>query len=301
MGAEPIVMGQPWNWSRSSTRAARCSAGDPGRDAGGQPAPPLRRYRRAATATGRSSCTVGPTGRTCGRAGGTSPSAASPRSASLPRPPSGSWPRRPASTAAADAAAGRRRLPRRRRGRRPFIFELEHPGPFTFADGEVEVAWVPLASLDAWLGRHETCPDPSRWWRRTRSPDRRPVRLPPMTVEERIADTVATHVARVGERATRSSRMPSSRNWSTRSVHAFDELHTELDVEDRVRQRLEGRETFRVYDLLAHGEVFAGYRSIPRYPRGRGRPRPRLPDLVAQVHRHLTSNRPRSRSMPTTC
>jgi isopentenyldiphosphate isomerase len=41
-----------------------------------------------------------------------------------------------------------------------FLYEVEHAGPFTFADGEVEeVEWVAVADLPAWLEHHEIVPD----------------------------------------------------------------------------------------------------------------------------------------------
>ena len=41
-----------------------------------------------------------------------------------------------------------------------FLYETEHGGPFTFADGEVEeVVWVPFAALPAWLDDHDVVPD----------------------------------------------------------------------------------------------------------------------------------------------
>ena len=41
-----------------------------------------------------------------------------------------------------------------------FLYETEHAGPFTFADGEVEeVVWVPFTDLGAWLADHEVVPD----------------------------------------------------------------------------------------------------------------------------------------------
>lgn len=43
---------------------------------------------------------------------------------------------------------------------RGVLFEVDHDGPFTFADGEVEeVRWVPLASLADFLAEHPHCPD----------------------------------------------------------------------------------------------------------------------------------------------
>ena len=40
------------------------------------------------------------------------------------------------------------------------IYEVEHPGPFTFADGEVVASeWVALADLPAWLAAHRVVPD----------------------------------------------------------------------------------------------------------------------------------------------
>jgi 8-oxo-dGTP pyrophosphatase MutT (NUDIX family) len=40
------------------------------------------------------------------------------------------------------------------------IYEVEHPGPFTFADGEVEeVRWLPFSSLGEFLATHPHCPD----------------------------------------------------------------------------------------------------------------------------------------------
>lgn len=40
------------------------------------------------------------------------------------------------------------------------VYLARDDGPFTFPDGEVaELAWVPLAALDAWIGEHEVCPD----------------------------------------------------------------------------------------------------------------------------------------------
>lgn len=40
------------------------------------------------------------------------------------------------------------------------IFEVDHGGPFTFADGEVEeVEWVPFGSLVGFLATHPHCPD----------------------------------------------------------------------------------------------------------------------------------------------
>lgn len=39
-------------------------------------------------------------------------------------------------------------------------FVVEHPGPFTFPDGEVEeVAWVDAGGIADWLRQRETCPD----------------------------------------------------------------------------------------------------------------------------------------------
>lgn len=41
-----------------------------------------------------------------------------------------------------------------------FLYETEHAGPFTFADGEVEeVMWVPFDDLPGWLAGHEVVPD----------------------------------------------------------------------------------------------------------------------------------------------
>lgn len=40
------------------------------------------------------------------------------------------------------------------------IFEVDHGGPFTFADGEVtETTWVPFADLGEFLATHPHCPD----------------------------------------------------------------------------------------------------------------------------------------------
>jgi len=40
------------------------------------------------------------------------------------------------------------------------LFAATSDGPFTFADGEVvEVRWVPVAELAAWLVSRRTCPD----------------------------------------------------------------------------------------------------------------------------------------------
>jgi 8-oxo-dGTP pyrophosphatase MutT (NUDIX family) len=40
------------------------------------------------------------------------------------------------------------------------VFEVEHDGPFIFADGEVEATeWVPGAALESWLAAHPHCPD----------------------------------------------------------------------------------------------------------------------------------------------
>jgi 8-oxo-dGTP pyrophosphatase MutT (NUDIX family) len=40
------------------------------------------------------------------------------------------------------------------------VFEVRSPGPFTFADGEVEeVRWLPIADLEAFLATHPHCPD----------------------------------------------------------------------------------------------------------------------------------------------
>jgi 8-oxo-dGTP pyrophosphatase MutT (NUDIX family) len=40
------------------------------------------------------------------------------------------------------------------------VYEVEHAGPFTFADGEVErIEWVPFADLEAWVAAHEVVPD----------------------------------------------------------------------------------------------------------------------------------------------
>lgn len=40
------------------------------------------------------------------------------------------------------------------------LYEVATDGPFRFDDGEVvEVAWVPVEGLAAWLAGHETCPD----------------------------------------------------------------------------------------------------------------------------------------------
>ena len=40
------------------------------------------------------------------------------------------------------------------------LFELDHPGPFRFADGEVEATeWVPWDRLGGWLAAHPHCPD----------------------------------------------------------------------------------------------------------------------------------------------
>lgn len=40
------------------------------------------------------------------------------------------------------------------------LFEIDHDGPFTFADGEVEATeWVPSHGLAAWLDAHPHCPD----------------------------------------------------------------------------------------------------------------------------------------------
>ena len=41
-----------------------------------------------------------------------------------------------------------------------FLYETEHGGPFTFADGEVEeVAWVPFLQLGDWLAGTSVVPD----------------------------------------------------------------------------------------------------------------------------------------------
>ena len=41
-----------------------------------------------------------------------------------------------------------------------YLYETEHGGPFTFADGEVEeVVWVPFADLPLWLAAHDVVPD----------------------------------------------------------------------------------------------------------------------------------------------
>jgi 8-oxo-dGTP pyrophosphatase MutT (NUDIX family) len=40
------------------------------------------------------------------------------------------------------------------------VFEIEHGGPFTFADGEVEATeWVQGEELEAWVDAHPHCPD----------------------------------------------------------------------------------------------------------------------------------------------
>jgi len=40
------------------------------------------------------------------------------------------------------------------------VFEIEHDGPFAFADGEVEATeWVPGDTLESWLDAHPHCPD----------------------------------------------------------------------------------------------------------------------------------------------
>jgi 8-oxo-dGTP pyrophosphatase MutT (NUDIX family) len=40
------------------------------------------------------------------------------------------------------------------------VYEVDHGGPFTFPDGEVEeVRWVPIGDLDAFLADHPHCPD----------------------------------------------------------------------------------------------------------------------------------------------
>ena len=40
------------------------------------------------------------------------------------------------------------------------FYEVEHGGPFTFADGEVEeTAWVAVEELGAWLADRASCPD----------------------------------------------------------------------------------------------------------------------------------------------
>jgi 8-oxo-dGTP pyrophosphatase MutT (NUDIX family) len=40
------------------------------------------------------------------------------------------------------------------------LFEVTHPGPFTFADGEVDaVDWVPAGDVWAWTAGRSCCPD----------------------------------------------------------------------------------------------------------------------------------------------
>jgi hypothetical protein len=40
------------------------------------------------------------------------------------------------------------------------VFEIEHGGPFTFADGEVEATeWVQGEELEAWVDARPHCPD----------------------------------------------------------------------------------------------------------------------------------------------
>lgn len=40
------------------------------------------------------------------------------------------------------------------------IFEVDHDGPFAFADGEVEeTEWVPMVDLARWMAEHPHCPD----------------------------------------------------------------------------------------------------------------------------------------------
>jgi 8-oxo-dGTP pyrophosphatase MutT (NUDIX family) len=40
------------------------------------------------------------------------------------------------------------------------LFEVDHDGPFVFADGEVEATeWVPASQLWSWLESHPHCPD----------------------------------------------------------------------------------------------------------------------------------------------
>jgi 8-oxo-dGTP pyrophosphatase MutT (NUDIX family) len=40
------------------------------------------------------------------------------------------------------------------------LFEVDHDGPFVFADGEVEATkWVPASELWSWLEGHPHCPD----------------------------------------------------------------------------------------------------------------------------------------------
>ena len=40
------------------------------------------------------------------------------------------------------------------------IYAVQHAGPFTFADGEVQqTAWVPLSALNEWLAHHDVCDD----------------------------------------------------------------------------------------------------------------------------------------------
>ena len=40
------------------------------------------------------------------------------------------------------------------------IYAVQHAGPFTFADGEVQrVDWVALADVSPWVARHDVCDD----------------------------------------------------------------------------------------------------------------------------------------------
>ncbi len=40
------------------------------------------------------------------------------------------------------------------------IYAVQHAGPFTFADGEVQrVEWIALAHLHRWLANHDVCDD----------------------------------------------------------------------------------------------------------------------------------------------
>ena len=78
-------------------------------------------------------------------------------------PPSGSSPRRPASTSTrpSSAASARRTYADDDVAAVGTLFEIDHDGPFAFADGEVEATeWVPLRTASAaWLDAHPHCPD----------------------------------------------------------------------------------------------------------------------------------------------
>ena len=48
------------------------------------------------------------------------------------------------------------------------VFAVAHDGPFAFADGEVtEVAWVPVAEVEAWAADKDVCPDSLELARKT--------------------------------------------------------------------------------------------------------------------------------------